>query len=435
VLARSFKQQHPNAPFFVLLVDQVDEGFTCTDDLFELVRLEELPIPDLRAFLFRYTVLEANTATKPFFLAHLLATRGLETIVYIDPDIQIFAPLDLVRDRLGRYDVVLTPHLDGPLNDDKRLGEKDILLAGAYNLGFLALRASQTTDQLLEWWRERLLYLCLVRIEDGLFVDQRWMDLVPGLFESVHILRDPGHNAAYWNLHCREIRRTAAGWEANGRLLVFFHFSGFDPANPRIVSRHQNRFAITDIGPDLPTLFRDYARTVLDAGHAEYRNREWAFNRFSDGLPIPEIVRSIFREGETRWTAEVVADPRRNFAAVLVEPTGGRGSSTPRLLIHDLLYVAWKEGRLDPRSGFGSRHQFFAWLRDVGRHQLKLPPELLGDIDGLTGREHSAAASLWYQFLGGVGQLRVRLRLGERQRQSTARLKYFKSLFRSNSRK
>ena len=38
----------------------------------------------------------------------------------------------------------------------------------------------------------------------NMFTDQRWVDFVPSLFDHL-ILKDPGCNVAYWNLHGREL--------------------------------------------------------------------------------------------------------------------------------------------------------------------------------------------------------------------------------------
>lgn len=139
VLARSFLAHHPGSRVFVLLVDRVDGAFEPAEEPFELVPLEALEIPDLGGFVFKYTILELNTAVKPYLLQHLLEREGVERLVYLDPDILVFGRLAPVEGVLGESALVLTPHLTSPLDDDRRPTELDILRSGAYNLGFIAL--------------------------------------------------------------------------------------------------------------------------------------------------------------------------------------------------------------------------------------------------------------------------------------------------------
>ena len=82
----------------------------------------------------------------------------------------------------------------------------------------------------------------------GMHVDQKWMDLVPGLFGEVFIMREPGYNVAYWNLHSRTVDLLNGRVRVNGKPCYFFHFSGFDPLNISMVSKHQNRFTLGDLG-------------------------------------------------------------------------------------------------------------------------------------------------------------------------------------------
>ena len=75
-----------------------------------------------------------------------------------------------------------------------------------------------------------------------MFVDQRWMDLAPGLVDSVRIVRDPGYDVAYWNLKHRALSGPPEAPLANGSPVRFYHWSGFDPTKPTALSKHQNRY-------------------------------------------------------------------------------------------------------------------------------------------------------------------------------------------------
>src|SRR5271166_28339 len=205
-LAESWYAAHPDCPFFVLLLDSPNGFFHADREQFHTVTVPELEIPNLRGFLFKYTILEASTAVKPYLLDYLFRRYSIQKLLYLDPDILIFRPLEPLRQRLETANVLLTPHLLSPLpNDGRGQTDHDILQAGTYNLGFLGIRNSPESKHLLRWWSDKLYHYCVVSFQDNLFVDQRWMDMVPGLFAGVEILRDRGFNVAYWNLHERTI--------------------------------------------------------------------------------------------------------------------------------------------------------------------------------------------------------------------------------------
>src|SRR6185295_17596714 len=151
--------------------------------------------------------------------------------------------------RLEQAQIVLTPHLTGRLDDGRNPSELAILQSGSYNLGFIALNRSEETRRFVEWWQSKLLRDCVVDIPRGLFTDQKWIDLVPGMYGGVAVERDPGWNVAYWNLNHRTVTRAADGsFHVDGRPLLFFHFSGFAPG-AKLLSKHQDRFALEDLPP------------------------------------------------------------------------------------------------------------------------------------------------------------------------------------------
>ena len=67
----------------------------------------------------QYSILELNTAIKPFVLSRLFADAATERVIYFDPDIQLFGPGAPLLQHLQDADVVLTPHLTAPLADDR----------------------------------------------------------------------------------------------------------------------------------------------------------------------------------------------------------------------------------------------------------------------------------------------------------------------------
>ncbi len=72
VFIASVRRHHPEATIYLCLADAVlaEEGFY--PDHCTVVPVESLPIPDMRSFLFRYDIMELNTAVKPFMFQHVL---------------------------------------------------------------------------------------------------------------------------------------------------------------------------------------------------------------------------------------------------------------------------------------------------------------------------------------------------------------------------
>jgi glycosyltransferase involved in cell wall biosynthesis len=289
----SMAKYHPEWERFVLIVG----GSTETEgenELFTSVPLDALPLPDRRRFCFRYTILELNTAVKPWMFEHVFA-RGYDRVLYFDPDIVVYSPLSELDAAPPETFLTLTPHLTGPIGGDDHPSERSILQAGTYNLGFLGARRHPELSRFLAWWQGNLEYQCVVDTARGLFCDQKWLDLAPGLFSGVQILRHEGYNVAYWNLRQRTVSGTGGEVMVNGQPLRFFHFSGFNPAFPDIFSTHQPTLRRGDAG-DAGTLLDGYATELRAAGSAVFRNAPYAYAFFSDGSRISNVARAAYRD-------------------------------------------------------------------------------------------------------------------------------------------
>ncbi|HET8774301.1 MAG TPA: group 1 glycosyl transferase [Thermoanaerobaculia bacterium] len=291
VLMDSVRRHHPDWDRFVLFVgDQAAPGLD--GEAFTAVPLGALPLPHPRQFCFRYTILELNTAVKPWMFEYLFA-RGYDRVVYFDPDIFIYSPLAELDAAAPQTFLTLTPHLTGSIGGDEHPSERTILQAGTYNLGFLAVTRQAALERFLGWWKEKLEFQCLFDPARGLFVDQKWMDLAPALFPDVSILRHEGFNVAYWNLRQRSVAGANGTATVNGQPLRFFHFSGLDAARPGMVSRHDGRLRLEEIG-DARQLIEDYRVALSAAGSESFREARYGFEVFADGTRVADAARVAY---------------------------------------------------------------------------------------------------------------------------------------------
>ncbi len=388
VLAESYRAQHPGATVVCCVVDRPAPGLDYAALPFETVFAEELEIPGFLALAGRLGVLELNTAVKPFLLERLRERRGWERVFYLDPDIQVLAPLDELAAALERGSAVLLPHITAPLDDDRVPSERTVLMCGVYNLGFLGLRLDQATAPFLRWWQQRLARFCFHDVDHGLFVDQSWMDLAPALLPDVQVLRAPQYDVAYWNLTQRFPRQVGGRWLVDGRPLGFFHFSGLPFDDLEAVSRYQDRVRLSE-RPELRPLFEGYRAAVLAAGHTRLRGLPYAYGRFADGTPFADLARRVLQRVDprgTRWPDPFAVGPG-SCLEWLSEPLAYRGGWLNRALLS-----LWEE-RADLQRRFPD-----PFARDLGglvRHleagaaRLGLPAALLAG----TGAEATGSAA------------------------------------------
>ena len=297
-LRESFLKHNPSLNFFIFLADKIDG----VEDVDGVVALDKSWISDWVNMAFKYDVIEFNTSIKPFCFGKLFK-EGYEKVIYLDPDIYVTRPLDYIYECLNNKSVVLTPHYcDIEEHFDGAVSEETFNKVGIYNLGFCALKNDKVGQEIAKWWQNRLQYKCYSQSSEGLFVDQKWMDYIPGFFpDATCVSSHHGMNVAIWNLHERElfidekqgymIRRKKTGDEFP---LLFFHFSGFDPFETTIINRRHPQFNVTTY-PSFKPIIEEYRERVYANGYDRFSKMTYGFNHYFDGSVITPLQRRMFR--------------------------------------------------------------------------------------------------------------------------------------------
>lgn len=157
-------------------------------------------------------------ALKPFY-AKFLLNSGFEKVIYIDNDVFFFSTPKEIFDKLHIYSMLLSPHF---YSSDPRKHQNWFeanYRVGLYNAGFFAV--NQNSVNILSWWADCCEYNIKKSFWRGLFDDQKYLDLVPVIFDNVYIEKDTGYNLAGWN---QENRLNKLG-SANLDSVVFVHFA------------------------------------------------------------------------------------------------------------------------------------------------------------------------------------------------------------------
>ena len=381
VLARSLAEHEPDVGFKVLIIDGLEGYIDPEAEPFQVVTPDQLDIDGFARMAAIYNVLELSTAVKPWLLRWMLAHDLEGGAVYLDPDMRVYAPLTEMFQAVRDHGLVLNPHnTEAMPRDGHKPNEQDILIAGVYNLGFIGIGSGDFADTLLDWWGERLEQDCIVDPTRGFFVDQRWIDLVPGMAESFHVLRDAGFNVAYWNLATREVSERDNAWYVKGDVpLRLFHFSGFDAERPHLLSKHQDRIRLGD-HPDLARLCSTYAEELIANGARDVADWPYTYDMSASGLPLDRVVRRLYRDLMIDgFDASLFdTDGEAAFAEAAMAPArlGGEFGVTRYLSVlytlrGDLQSVFPDLG--DPADARG----FLDWAHVSGRTEVPIPERLL----------------------------------------------------------
>lgn len=289
---RSVSTTMPKARRTVFVTDEPNGRFDRANEDFAIIDARTVGLPRFRHCSFAFTAAELCFVLKPFCASHLQSVWSPSLTVYLDSDMFLYAEpselLKIARDR----GIALTPHItDVRCNADTSV---PTMRSGLINGGAFAVDASATARAFLGWWGSQM--AVPAKISANWFHDQGWLALVPALFPDYGLLRDPGYNIAFWNLHERRVATGKAGVPlAGSRPLVLFHFSMFDPDLPdRLTGRLQTNFPEPNTA--VRSLLTEYAARLRAAGYDACRRWSYSYATFANGKPITAFHRRYFRE-------------------------------------------------------------------------------------------------------------------------------------------
>jgi glycosyltransferase involved in cell wall biosynthesis len=349
---------HPETAFSIYLVDDIDLSELFLPDGVRVYNSKDLLIPRFGQMSEKYNITELNTAVKPFAFSHQFQVLDFNNVVYLDPDTYLYSRLSEVSHLFEKAtNLILTPHITTP--DGRGVSKnQDFLKFGAYNLGFIGLRKSQETILAVNWWGSMLLDHCLIDISNGLFVDQKWADLLPSFVEKSYILRHPGYNVAYWNIHERKLSIHDGSYLSNGQELRFIHFSGLEKTKESI-SRHSQISSVNNFALFM-RLKREYVVELEKNRDDDYAKIPYTYNwngfkevNLHTPIPLSDSKSNKSLESfQPRGRLEAARDRVRILAKVLLFLARHEASRTS--LVKKFLRAVLRKDFIKIRSSFSS---------------------------------------------------------------------------------
>ena len=265
LLADSIASFHPEIPFFALLISENDMAAEEMNENFNLLQINDLSISGIELVQVSFDRKQLSARLKPTVLKYLLE-KGYAPAIFLDPDMLVTASLAGVISTVAKHSLSLTPHVLSPVETDSiPKFDKSLLAAGMYNAGFIGVSPSAESIRFLTWWENKLIDFCLNKPRQGIHYDQRWLDHAAGFIKDLYLLKDPGFNAAYWNLINRTVVFDGQNYWIDGSLLKCIHFSGFDPAILPKSNIYFPDIGISQFGK-LSALFYQYGEDLSSQG-------------------------------------------------------------------------------------------------------------------------------------------------------------------------
>lgn len=287
-LAESVKKNIPDAKFIVCLTEREIPETMKSPYFDEVILSKDMWNGNFNRYIFKHAIVEASTAVKGQFFRYIIENYPKERkFVYLDPDCYVYSDFVELRDILDTRPIVLCPHLLQPGNIDMELSST---AHGVYNLGFLAVNRSEEAIKFINWWADRLYLFCYDDIQNGIFTDQKWIDLAPCFFD-VEILKHRGYDFATWSLLDCGMTEKDGQYFVKGDPLRFIHFSGYGST----IEKCMNDW-LPEGGHPFKELYAEYSKLHEKNNEDGVSNTPWSYSQYYSGEKIDDALRVSYRK-------------------------------------------------------------------------------------------------------------------------------------------
>ncbi|MCX6031988.1 MAG: glycosyl transferase [Chloroflexi bacterium] len=203
----------------------------------------------------------------------------VEIVTYLDADLYFYSDPQPIYDELSAGSILIIEHRYAPEH------AHHAATSGVYNVGVMAFRRDEHGLACLEWWRERCLEWCYMRMEDGKFGDQKYLDDWPERFPGVVVLKHKGAGLAPWNVSRYRLAFADSTVSVDGQPLIFYHFHGYKLISGNIFEPVWYGYRITL--DQIRCFYLPYSRALRSAGllaHIPGTHISWATRSILRGL-------------------------------------------------------------------------------------------------------------------------------------------------------
>jgi hypothetical protein len=314
-LARSIQRHHCQSRFYILLAENVTPDLADrlqkehSEIKIHYVFLDQLNAPEcvIRRMAFYYSPFEFCCALRGYLHRYMYDFTGHSQWIFLDGDTYALADMRNVFEQLNSANILLSPHLRKPIDVTNAPHlEWNVLWAGVYNGGFLAINKTSESKKFIDWFCVRLeKYGVIEPGKRGWNADQLWLNLVFHCFDNVQVVKEVGVNIGHWNVFDGELSCVDEKLFFNEKPLILFHFSGWSADDLNKVSNYtppEKRLSLNG----------SIAWRKLSIEYAEQLQLnnlvnlpEYSFARFQNGKLIEHWMRrhyyDMFLQNNCKW--------------------------------------------------------------------------------------------------------------------------------------
>ena len=216
---------------------------------------------------------------------------------------------------------------------------------------------------------------------------------------------------------------TGSGYEVNGKPLTFYHFSGYNPDYPHILSKHQGpepRILLSE-HPGVARLCREYGEKLSAEGFNESKRNPYGFDSLANGLPMSAAIRLVYRSELKEFEngdGDEPPDPfvpggEETFVEWLNQPVGDESQVITRFML-GLHFLRQDLQRKFPDPLDADAALFHSWFMHDGAREIDAPEVLVPQplSPGRNGAE-AIEAPPTAMSVNVVGYLAAELGVGE----------------------
>jgi hypothetical protein len=232
---------------------------------------------------------------------------AIDAITYLDADLFFYSPVEPLFAEIGSASIAIIEH-----RFTQRLRHMEV--NGRFCVEWVGFRRDAQGLACLKRWRAQCLEWCYARLENGRMGDQKYLDVWPLEYPSVHVLQHEGAGLAPWNFDRYHFGRlTDDSFTVNGVPLVFYHFhqfqllegGGFDRLSESYIAERREpddvysayESALQNAVGQVQRLVPDFRYGIKSAAHVTSRRLVQRF--------VPRPIKEALRRVMTRMAGKV----------------------------------------------------------------------------------------------------------------------------------